>query len=148
MIECGVNALHNHREGGEKFAPSAINWCAMLNATTAQKPGGLLEKITTLLTAAQWWGPDKAGWQQYDRSWNCTDKKNMIGQVVEKQGRLIWSVGDDAARVGAHLNHCESSVSSIVSVAEPPDTKLRPAKKDAPVLCNAQCFSCVKFVRA
>merc|ERR1719222_1860414 len=90
----GVLALRTKRQPAEQLAASAINWCALLYSREAEGPGARLEKILTLFTAAQWWGPGDSGWQQLDSTWTCTDKRNIVGQVVQKNGRLIWSIGD------------------------------------------------------
>lgn len=111
MIKGGVKALYENRRAGEQFAASAINWCALLYCETATQPGAMVARVVTLLSAAKWWGPAETGWQQFDPTWNCTDRTNAIGQVVSKQGRLLWSSG------------CENSSSPTAQQSAPCNTK-------------------------
>jgi hypothetical protein len=85
--ECGGNVLKTERALGEKFARSAINFCALVHSLKAEQYGAEVKSISKLLSPAQWWGPGKSGWQQLDSTWNCTDT------TTKTQGRLIWRLG-------------------------------------------------------
>lgn len=87
--------LSEKRASGEKLCPSAMNVAAMLYGPEVNQPGACLDAIVKLLSAAQWWGHGSEGWQQFDETWLCTDKKDGFGRVVEKQGRIIWRVAGD-----------------------------------------------------
>jgi len=84
------------RKMGEKFAASAINFCALLHGRKFGQPGAKLDLVVKLLSAAEWWGPATSGWQRWDRTWNCTDRVNVLGKVTKAQGRLIWHMEDNA----------------------------------------------------
>eukprot|EP00930_Biecheleria_cincta_P018534 TRINITY_DN14404_c0_g1_i1.p1 TRINITY_DN14404_c0_g1~~TRINITY_DN14404_c0_g1_i1.p1 ORF type:complete len:415 (-),score=48.83 TRINITY_DN14404_c0_g1_i1:333-1577(-) len=93
----GGRSLVNDRTLGEKFAASAVNFCALVHSQRAGAPGANCEVIAKLLSSAQWWGPAKSGWQRWDETWQCTDKTNLLGQVTAKQGRLIWRMDTQTA---------------------------------------------------
>lgn len=85
--------LRRNRTGGERAAASSTNFGAMFHGPAIGQPAASALVITRLLSAAKWWGPGARGWQQLDQTWQCRDRKNRVGVVVERQGRIIWSLG-------------------------------------------------------
>lgn len=85
-----MGQLKANRKSGEKLASSAINVAAMLFGPAVGQPGARAEVITKMLSGAKWWGPGQDGWHRYDKTWECTDRKDMLGRVIESQGRIIW----------------------------------------------------------
>jgi hypothetical protein len=87
--ECGGEVLKKERDRavGERFARSALSYCALIYGLEVGVPGAQITAIHKLLSPAQWWGPGKEGWQQCDNTWNCTDT------ATKEQGRLLWRLG-------------------------------------------------------
>jgi hypothetical protein len=86
--------LREKRRSAEKLAPSGINVGAMIHGPGAGQPGATVKVVTKLLSAAEWWGCGKDSWHQFDETWDCTDKKDMLGRVTKQQGRIIWRTQD------------------------------------------------------
>jgi len=86
----GRRMLAHNRQSAEKYAASSINFGAMLYGLDVKQAPANAEKVTKLLTAAKWWGPGEDGWKRYDKTWQCTDRKNAFGKTVAEQGRIIW----------------------------------------------------------
>lgn len=82
--------LQEQRETASTFASSAINVGAMLYASEVGQLGAKASIIIKLYSAADWWGEGSSGWQRWDKSWLCTDKKDMLGRIVKPQGRILW----------------------------------------------------------
>jgi len=74
------------------------------------QPGACPRVLAKLFTAAKWTGPaDDGSWHSYDETWNCTDRKDIIGRVTEENGRLIWHLQDGEVNVGDDLVQSEES---------------------------------------
>jgi len=82
--------LLGNRASADKLAPSGINVGAMIAGPEVGQPGAHPRVVSKLLSAAQWWGPGEDGWHRFDETWLCTDRKDLLGRVVQQQGRIIW----------------------------------------------------------
>jgi len=82
--------LWRNRVMAEKFAASSFNFGMMFHGPAIGLPAAKTSVITRLLSAAKWWGPGSTGWQQWDQTWQCRDRKNSLGMIVERQGRIMW----------------------------------------------------------
>jgi len=90
--------LRANRASADRLAPSGINVGAMLAGPGLGQPGAHPRVIVKLLSAARWWGPGEEGWHRWDQTWLCTDKKDLLGRVVQQQGRIIWREGREGDR--------------------------------------------------
>jgi len=100
------------RARAEIAAPSAINVGAMLCGAEIKQPGACAAVLAKLFTAAKWYSEGNDGtWHNYDKTWNCTDRKDMFSRVTEENGRLIWRVEDEgeAVNAGSDPVHSEES---------------------------------------
>lgn len=77
----------------EKMAKSAFNLGALFVARELGIPGAEASALIQLLSPAQWWGPGCEDWNRCDDTWLCADKRDFLGRVVARQGRLFWHVG-------------------------------------------------------
>lgn len=79
-------ALMQHLQIGDVSAPSSFNFLRLLVGRSSGINGASPDKIAKLLSAAKSWGPGSKGWQKFDRTWTCTDKRGEV-----PQGRVIWN---------------------------------------------------------
>lgn len=140
-----IESLLRDRTMAEVFAPSTINWTAMLLAHGIGQMGAHSHKIVKLLSGASHWGAGTSGWQRFDDTWLCEDRKDAFGRVVQEQGRLVWRLPSGAAGDAAR--------SVPVSSAAWQEAKLRTAAgqwqadawalphrlRDRRFLCKAVC---------
>lgn len=91
--------LRDNRVAADRFAASATNFCAMMYGHEVNQPNARASAIVKLFSAAQWWGPGTEGWQRYDQTWLCTDKRNRFGFVVEEQGRIFWQLEAERLKI-------------------------------------------------
>mmetsp|Transcript_105380 Transcript_105380/g.265449 ORF Transcript_105380/g.265449 Transcript_105380/m.265449 type:complete len:485 (+) Transcript_105380:174-1628(+) len=98
--EISTRVLTENRAAGERFAASTTNFCAMLYAAEVDQVGGCAATIVKMFSAAKWWGPGKLGWQQFDETALCKDRRNSCGFLAEEQGRIIWRLAADIAAGG------------------------------------------------
>eukprot|EP00439_Symbiodinium_sp_Y106_P023831 s1923_g2.t3 len=106
------------RQIGERLFKSGYSVGSMNFGRALGHPGAKPDVIAKLFSAANLWGPAKSGWQSFDDTWLCTDRRDHLGQVAEEQGRIIW-ITPGAGRI--------------------PST---PGQRDSEVLPNeAQCIS-------
>ncbi|CAK9073229.1 unnamed protein product, partial [Durusdinium trenchii] len=114
------------RAFGERFFKSGYNIGFLSFGRMLGLPGANPQVIAKLFSAANTWGPGRSGWQSYDDTWLCTDRKDHLGNVVEEQGRTIW-ITPGANRIPStpKQREREDLVSSEVVRA---DTEVVPAK--------------------
>jgi len=90
--------LRMHRLAMTKFAPTTVAIGSMLEGRNLGQLGAAPEKIVKAFTAAKHWGPGEDGWHRLDDTWQCVDKKDRFGRVLEEQGRIVWHWGDEEAK--------------------------------------------------
>jgi len=111
--------LLEDRARADRFAPSAINVGAMLYGAEVGAKGACPRVLAKLFTAAKWYGKkDDGTWHSYDVTWNCTDRKDIIGRVTEENGRLIWRLQDRDVNAGDDLIQPEEGNSDFIRPSE------------------------------
>jgi len=112
--------MKQQRSKAEKFAPSGINVGAMLTGVEAGQPGACPRVLAKLFTAAKWKGYGKGNsWHKFDQTWNCTDRKDLIGRVLEENGRLIWRLQDGEVNTGDDFVQAEESNGHLDLIQSP-----------------------------
>merc|ERR1712107_458057 len=89
------------------------------------REGARPEQIRKLMSAASWWGPGPSGWQKVDYTWLLIDKKDMCGNIMQEQGRLIWRVGRERGQAWRRIQQNE------------PEPLMRPGARLRVLLCPA-----------
>lgn len=97
VFEAAAPSLERERSMAEVMAPAAINWTAMLFAHHVGQAGAQPRQIVKLMSGASRWSAGSSGWQRFDQTWVCEDKKDALGRVTEEQGRLVWRLPSAAA---------------------------------------------------
>jgi pimeloyl-ACP methyl ester carboxylesterase len=90
------NPLNRH--GGDRFVVSATNFGKMRYDKLLGLTGANVAMIVKLFSAVDWWGPGEDGWQKWDNTWLCTDKKDAFGRIIVEQGRILWRLGAESKR--------------------------------------------------
>jgi len=85
-----TEVMENDRPYCEKMARSSFNFLAMWYGKLVGQRSASANMIAKLFTAADIWGPGKAGWQKEDETWLCVDQKDVMGRTLKEQGRVIW----------------------------------------------------------
>lgn len=97
------------RQIGERLFKSGYSVGSMNFGRALGHPGAKPDVIAKLFSAANLWGPAKSGWQSFDDTWLCTDRRDHLGQVAEEQGRIIW-ITPGAGRIPSTPGQRDSEV--------------------------------------
>mmetsp|Transcript_40177 Transcript_40177/g.81086 ORF Transcript_40177/g.81086 Transcript_40177/m.81086 type:complete len:265 (-) Transcript_40177:155-949(-) len=116
--------LRSNRSSADRLAPSGINVGAMIAGPEAGQPGAHPRVVAKLLSGAQWWGAGADSWHRWDETWLCTDKKDLLGRVVQQQGRIIWRESDQCGPAQWDSTDNSDLDSLCVDMAEEKDRAL------------------------
>lgn len=111
------SATAGDRRIGERFSTSAYNIGSMSFGRPLGHSGAKPAVIAKVFSAASKWGPGRSGWQSYDDTWECTDLKDHLGNVIEEQGRTIW-ITPGAGRIPSTPRQREDMISTEVDRAD------------------------------